>query len=123
MYNFYNNILDNILDSNIDNIVDITNPYPAKQTMSTTQLKTLFNVLLLLRLFSEAASIGSKNCSFSAKRNILPKLLPNIMLKKPSNPLFRSSDKNSRLRKKNHENNYILRSRRLKLYYGPTCWP
>lgn len=92
VYDPYKDSLNNILDSNIDDIVisiiDI-NPCLLKRTISGTQIEMPLNIALLLKLFSEAISGRNKNSSSFVKRNILLTLLSSIMLKEPSNLLFR----------------------------------
>lgn len=66
----YKNSLNNLLDSNINNIVDSTNFYLIKQTISTTQSKMLCNISLLSELSGKVVSSNSKNSSFFAKKYI-----------------------------------------------------
>lgn len=59
--------------------------------MLGTLLEMFFDVLPLLKLFSKILNSKNKKSSSSTKRNILPMLLPNIILNKLWNPLFQLS--------------------------------
>lgn len=103
VHDLYKNSLDNILDSNInDTIASIINTKPCLLRQSTlgTEQVMLLDVFLLLGLFSEVTNDGDKNSSLSIKRSISPTLPPSIMLKKPSNPLFKPSGNYGKLRKR-----------------------
>lgn len=49
----------------------------------------IFDVPLLLGLFSKAASDRNKNSSLFAKKSLLLTLSPTIVFRKSSNPLFK----------------------------------
>lgn len=59
--------------------------------MLGTLLEMFFDILPLLELFSKILNSKNKKSSSSTKRNILPTLLPNIMLNKLWNLSFQSS--------------------------------
>ena len=98
----YKDSLDDVLDSDFNNTVTSTsdtNPCPLRQSMSATQSKTPFDVLLPSWLFSETANEGDKNSSLSTKRSSSPILLPSIMPREPSNLLLRLSGNYGKPRK------------------------
>lgn len=69
--------------------------------MLATKLKTLYNVLILLEIYSKIASRNSKNFSLLAKKSIFFNLLLSIILTKSSNLLLKLSNKDSKLKKRN----------------------
>lgn len=95
----YKNSLNNLLDSNINNIVDSTNFYLIKQTISTTQSKMLCNISLLSEFSSKVVSSNSKNSSFFAKKIHYPSCRQIFCQKSYSNLLFKLFNKDSGLKK------------------------
>lgn len=67
--------------------------------MLGTQLKIFLDITLPSKLFSKAISSKNKNSSLFVKKNILPILLLNIIIKKLSNFLFRLFHNYSKLKK------------------------
>lgn len=103
VYDPYKNSLNNILNSNIDNILASTintNTYSLRQTTSTTQPKTPFDVPLSSRLFSEAASNRDKNSSLFAKKSLSPILSSSILSRKLSIVLLRLYGNYGKLKKR-----------------------
>ena len=72
----------------------------------------LYNIPLLLGLFSETTSGRNKNSTSFVKRNLLLTFLLSIMFRKSSNPLLRPSSNYDKLRKR--KSRAILISRSLK---------
>lgn len=71
--------------------------------MLSTQLRMFLNISLLLRLFSKAKSNKKKNSSLFAKKSTSPTLVPSIVLKKPSNLLFKLFGNYDKLKKEKPE--------------------
>lgn len=83
----------------MNNIVNKINSCSIKQTLLTTQSKIFCNILMLLKLFNKTISNNCINHCIFAKKSLLFKFLPSILLNRPSNVLFKPFNKNNRSRK------------------------